>query len=89
MAGRGELPCVRQAARREYLGDCAMSDKLAEPLALRPRDAARVLGISTRTLWAMTAPRGPIPCVRVGHGTRQLVLYPLDGLRAWLANRAA
>jgi hypothetical protein len=66
-----------------------MGDKLAEPLALRARDAAKLLSISPRTLWALTAPRGPIPCIRVGHGTRQLVLYPLDGLRAWLANRAA
>lgn len=57
------------------------------PLALRPRDAARVLGISTRTLWALTAPRGPIPCVRIGHGKRQSVLYPVAELRTWLARQ--
>ena len=31
------------------------------PLALRPRDAARALGISERTLWSLTAPRGALP----------------------------
>jgi hypothetical protein len=58
------------------------------PLALRPREAARALGISTRTLWGLTAPRGPIPCVRVGEGRRKTVLYPLDDLRVWLSRRA-
>jgi hypothetical protein len=59
------------------------------PLALRPRDAAKALGVSARTLWALTAPRGPVPCVRVGAGRRQTVLYPVDQLRAWLAREAA
>lgn len=60
----------------------------AVPLALRPREAAKVLGISARTLWALTAPRGPIPCVRVGHGSRQMVLYPVAELQAWLSQQA-
>jgi predicted DNA-binding transcriptional regulator AlpA len=54
---------------------------------LRPRDAAKALGISPRTLWALTAPRGPIPCVRIGTGKRKSVLYPADALRAWLAQQ--
>lgn len=58
------------------------------PLALRARAAARMLSISERTLWGLTAPRGPIPCVRVGHGKRQAVLYPLAALRAWLDAQA-
>jgi len=66
-----------------------MNEKDTEPLALRAREAAQRLGISTRTLWALTAPRGPIPCVRIGQGKRQTVLYPLEELRAWLANQAA
>ena len=58
------------------------------PLALRPCDAAKALGISQRTLWALTTPRGPIPCIRVGHGKRQIVLYPISELQAWLDRQA-
>jgi hypothetical protein len=58
------------------------------PLALRPREAAKALGISERSLWGLTFPRGPIPCVRVGTGRRQNVLYPIDTLRAWLSRQA-
>ena len=49
-----------------------------KPLLLRSRDAARILGIGQRLLWSMTAPRGPIPCVRLG----RRVLYPLVELEA-------
>jgi excisionase family DNA binding protein len=56
-------------------------------IALRPKDAAKALGISSRHLWTLTA-QGHIPCVRVGSGKRQLVLYPVDVLRNWLARQA-
>ena len=65
-----------------------MSTQSIESLALRPRDAAKALGISTRTLWALTAPRGPISCVRVGSGKRRVVLYPIAALQAWLSAQA-
>jgi hypothetical protein len=58
------------------------------PLSLRPREAARALGISARTLWSLSAPRGPIPCVRIGNGNRQTVLYPVADLAAWLRSSA-
>lgn len=64
-------------------------DQSTGPLALRPRDAAKALGISPRTLWSLTQPRGPIPCLRVGHGKRQAVLYPVEALRGWLAQQTA
>lgn len=52
-----------------------------ERLALRPAEAAEALGVSERKLWELSAgPDGP-PVVRLGRA----VLYPLDGLRAWLA----
>lgn len=54
------------------------------PLALRPKDAAHALGIGQRKLWDLTAPRGPIPCARVG----VCVVYPVESLRAWLASEA-
>ena len=61
---------------------------IQSPLALRPREAAKALGIGARTLWGLTTPRGPIPCVRVGSGKRQTVLYPTAELQAWLSRQA-
>jgi excisionase family DNA binding protein len=58
------------------------------PLALRPRQAARALGISVRHLWQLTKD-GVIPCVRVGSGKRKTVLYPVAELQCWLARQAA
>ncbi|MBX7166518.1 MAG: helix-turn-helix domain-containing protein [Pirellulales bacterium] len=66
-----------------------MTSSPIEALALRPREAAKALGLSPRTLWGLTAPRGPIPCVRVGSGRRQSVLYPVADLRSFLAERAS
>lgn len=65
-----------------------MATQSVESLALRPREAAKALGISARTLWGLTAPRGPIPCLRIGHGKRQTVLYPVADLQAWLSRQA-
>lgn len=65
-----------------------MASRPNEPLALRLPDAAKALGISARTVWGLTAPRGPIPCLRVGHGKRQTVLYPVAELQAWLSRQA-
>ncbi len=53
-------------------------------LAVRPKEAAKLLGISQRTLWSLSSPRGPIPCARIGRVT----LYPVDRLRRWLLERA-
>lgn len=55
------------------------------PLALSPREAAKSLGISERTLWASTQPRGPIPSVKLGNR----VLYPVASLNEWLSRTAA
>jgi len=60
-----------------------MTEVANTALALRPREAARALGISGRTLWAWTK-AGTIPCVRVGH----VVMYPTDALKTWLAQQA-
>jgi excisionase family DNA binding protein len=60
---------------------------LSVPLALRPREAARSLNISPRLLWQLTKD-GHIPCVRVGSGKRQTVLYPLADLQAWLTRQS-
>jgi hypothetical protein len=55
------------------------------PLAFRPREAAQALGLSERSLWALTAPRGPIPAAKIGRS----VLYRLCDLERWLASEAA
>ena len=62
-------------------------DNIQPPLALRPREAARSLGVSPRTLWEWTR-AGIVPCVRVGTGKRRTVLYPASILRDWLAQQA-
>ena len=54
-----------------------------EPLAVRPRDAARALGISERLLWDWTRADG-VPHVRIGN----VVLYPVEVLKTWLATKA-
>lgn len=62
--------------------DPAVDIERALQLALRPKEAAKALGISERKLWSMTN-CGEIPHVRAGRA----VLYPLHELRAWLAAR--
>ncbi|MEX2169673.1 MAG: helix-turn-helix domain-containing protein [Pirellulales bacterium] len=51
-------------------------------LLLSPRDTAKALSISTRTLWSLTA-AGQIPHLKVG----RLVRYRPESVRAWLADR--
>jgi excisionase family DNA binding protein len=64
-----------------------INESTQTPLALRPRDAAKALGISPRLLWQLTHD-GHIPCVRVGSGKRRTVLYPTADLQAWLSRQA-
>jgi len=51
-------------------------------LALRPREAAQLLGISARLLWSMTN-QNLIPHFRIG----RRVAYSPDALRAWIAEQ--
>ena len=60
-----------------------MKTESPAPLALRPKDAARALGIGQRKLWELTK-AGEIPHVKIGTCT----LYPVDELRAWLSSQA-
>ena len=57
---------------------------MTAPMALRPREAARTLGVSERWLWEKTK-AGEIPCTKVGRVT----LYPREMLEEWLRRRAA
>lgn len=49
-------------------------------LLLTVKEAAAALGISERLLWSMSAPRGPIPAVKIGRSVR----YPLEALKAFV-----
>lgn len=49
-------------------------------LLLSIRETAKCLGISTKTLWSLTVPHGPIPAVRIGRAVR----YLPDDLQAWI-----
>ncbi|WP_407936158.1 helix-turn-helix domain-containing protein [Gemmata algarum] len=80
MRGVLSAPRSAEAATMTTEGD-------SPALALRPRDAARVLGVSARTLWGWTQ-AGLVPCVRVGSGKRKTVLYPVADLQAWLTRQS-
>ncbi len=54
----------------------------APKLLLSPREAARALGISERTLWTITQSR-EVPSLRIG----RLVKYRPEALAAWLAEK--
>lgn len=64
-----------------------MTTQPVEPLALRPAQAAKALGVSARTLWAWTR-AGLVPCIRVGSGKRQITLYSAEQLREWLRGQS-
>ncbi|MCA9274594.1 MAG: helix-turn-helix domain-containing protein [Phycisphaerales bacterium] len=51
-------------------------------LALRPREAAKALGIGERKLWALTN-SGELPHARIGRA----VVYPVRELQEWLSDR--
>ncbi len=55
------------------------TEQAIEPMLLTPREAARALSISERTLWQRTKD-GVIPAIKVGH----LVRYSPDDLRHWI-----
>ena len=50
-------------------------------LLLSPREASKALAISERTLWSLTAPRGPIKCVRI---TKKCIRYSPAALQKWI-----
>lgn len=53
----------------------APGDPGPEALLLTPKEAARRLAVSVKTLTRLTRPAGPVPCVRIG---RQVRYAPAD-----------
>jgi excisionase family DNA binding protein len=61
-----------------------MSTAQTAPTILTIQDAAELLKVSSRTMYSLTRPRGPIPCVRVGpRGVR----YTMTALQAFIAEQ--
>ncbi|MCA9232822.1 MAG: helix-turn-helix domain-containing protein [Planctomycetales bacterium] len=56
-----------------------MRDEKKPVLLVDAKEAAQLLALSPRKLWAMTASR-EIPHLRIGRCVR----YPLDDLREWI-----
>ena len=59
------------------------SDVPVSPLAMRPKEVAKALGLSERKLWGLTN-QGLIPHFHVG----KAVLYPVDGLLEWVKEQS-
>ena len=78
---------MRAAKRGKRPVGTATMTTTHSPLALRPRDAAKMLGVSPRTLWGWTRD-GIVPSVRVGTGKRKTVLYSVVDLQSWLSRHA-
>lgn len=53
--------------------------KLSDVALVSPKQAAKLLDISERTLWGMKD-RGEIPHLKLGH----LVKYPVADLKRWI-----
>jgi len=53
-------------------------------LAVRPREAAKLLGVSVRTLQEYRR-RGLIRAVKIGRGRRAVVLFEMAELKRFLA----
>ena len=51
-----------------------------EKKLLSAKETARALGISDRTLWGITAPRGPLACCKIG--TR--VMYSPEAIERFI-----
>ncbi|MBN2290919.1 MAG: helix-turn-helix domain-containing protein [Pirellulales bacterium] len=51
------------------------TNRSTPPLLVSAREASRMLGICEKSLWTLTAPRGPIPAVKLG---KRILYCPLD-----------
>lgn len=51
-----------------------------QPILLTARDAAKLLSVSERTLFSISAPRGPLPVVKIGRAVR----YAVADLQAYI-----
>ncbi len=71
----------RTSMRRHGAAETRNSKMESTKLLLSAREAAQTLGVSTRTLWALSAPRGRIPVIKIGGR----VLYAIADLHDFIA----
>lgn len=57
-------------------------DSGSTPLLVGIEEVARLLNVSSRTVWTLTV-SGSLPHLRIG----RRVLYPVDAVRRWTAER--
>ncbi|MEX2171348.1 MAG: helix-turn-helix domain-containing protein [Pirellulales bacterium] len=57
-----------------------MNDTTTNKMLLTAREAAELLGVSEKTLWNHSYPRGTVPIVRFGKTLR----YSPDALQRWI-----
>jgi len=69
--------------------DVAMSKDTMQPLAVKLRDAARLLNLSARTVWDLVQ-RGEIPVRVIKNNHRRTYLFSVAELERWArGDRAA
>jgi hypothetical protein len=70
-----------RGSRPQPKGKAMQGQEMSTAMLVSPREAARMLAVSARKLWAMTFEEEPgLPYVRCG----RLVRYSPDDLRRWI-----
>jgi predicted DNA-binding transcriptional regulator AlpA len=59
---------------------------ITDKLLVKAAEAARLLCISEKSLWSLTAPRGPIPAIRIGERS---IRYSTEQLKRWIEQQHA
>jgi hypothetical protein len=65
-----------------------MQSNTPAPIAVRLKTAAKLIGLSERTLWALVR-RGEVPVRAIKHGTRTTYLFNVLELARWAAGDQA
>jgi predicted DNA-binding transcriptional regulator AlpA len=67
-----------------YLEVFAVQSNTPAPIAVRLKTAAKLIGLSERTLWGMVQ-RGEVPVRAIKHGSRTTYLFNVQELARWAA----
>lgn len=73
--------------RRGLVRDVVVQHNVARPcrpLLVDKVTAAKLLGVSPGTVFNMSAPRGPLPCVRFQQGGHAIVRYAVKDLETFI-----
>ena len=61
-----------------------MQSNTPAPIAVRLKTAAKLIGLSERTLWGLVQ-RGEVPVRAIKHGSRTTYLFNVQELARWAA----